>query len=145
MSTTEPIVDRGARRSGGGYEQPVSGRGNFELWSWVFMRVSGLILIFLALYHLIWWNLIVGVEHIDSQVVLTRWENPLFRLLNIALITFAMLHGLNGARYSIEDYIRARGVQLAVKAVVYTIVLGALGFGIFALLTFDPSSFSATQ
>jgi succinate dehydrogenase / fumarate reductase, membrane anchor subunit len=109
------------------------------------MRISGLILIFLSLYHLVWWNLVVGVEHIDSQMVLERWSNPLYRLFNVALVTFAMLHGLNGARYSIEDYIRRPGLQVAVKAIVYTIVLATLAFGIFALLTFDASILVANR
>ena len=134
---------RGSARTGGGYDRPPS--GNFELWSWFFMRISGLLLIFLALYHLIWWNLIVGVEHLDSDLVLDRWTNPLFRAFNIALVTFAMLHGLNGARYSIEDYVRTPSRQIAVKAVVYTIVLASLAFGIFALLTFDPALLSANR
>jgi succinate dehydrogenase / fumarate reductase, membrane anchor subunit len=43
------------------------------------MRISGLLLIFLALYHLIWWNLVIGVEHLDSQIVIERWNNPLWR------------------------------------------------------------------
>jgi succinate dehydrogenase / fumarate reductase, membrane anchor subunit len=139
MSTREKVAQRGDARPGGGYDLPMSERSNFELWSWVFMRVSGVILIFLALYHLVWQNLIVGVEHLDAQLVANRWSNPMFRLLNIALLTFAMLHGLNGARYSIEDYVRRPGLQLAVKILVYTIVLGSLVFGMFALLTFDPS------
>src|SRR3712207_8611311 len=122
MSTAETTVsERGEARRGGGYRQPKGDRGRFEVSSWFFMRISGLLLIFLALYHLIWWNLIVGVEHLDSQLVINRWNNPLYRFLNVALLTFAMLHGLNGARYSIEDYIRRPGRQMAVKAVVYTI------------------------
>ena len=138
MSTQESTAARGEARPGGGYDIPKArGRGNFELWSWIFMRVSGVILIFLALYHLVWQNLIVGVEHLDADLVIDRWSNPLFRLLNVALLTFAMLHGLNGARYSIEDYIRKPGARKAVKAIVYGIVLLALAWGIFALLTYD--------
>jgi succinate dehydrogenase / fumarate reductase, membrane anchor subunit len=112
-------------------------RSRFELYSWVFMRVSGVILLFMALYHLYWWNLVVGVEHLSAQLVMERWNQPLWRLFNIGLATFAMLHGLNGARYSIEDYIRNPKIQRPVKYVVYTIVLGALLWAVFALLTFD--------
>ena len=135
--------DRGAPRQGGGYQRPTGARSNFEVWSWFFMRISGLILIFLALYHLVWWNLVIGVEHLDSEVVIERWNNPLWRAFNVALVVFAMLHGLNGARYSIEDYIRKPGAQMAVKAIVYTIVLATLAWGIFALLTFDPATLVA--
>jgi succinate dehydrogenase / fumarate reductase membrane anchor subunit len=78
-------------------------------------------------------------------VVIERWNNPLWRLFNVALVSFAMLHGLNGARYSIEDYVRAPGKQVAVKAVVYTIVLSVLAFGIYAMATFDASAFFADR
>jgi succinate dehydrogenase / fumarate reductase, membrane anchor subunit len=141
MSTTSRVVELGLGQRGNTSRQPVHARGRFEVFSWFFMRVSGLILIFLALYHLVWWNLVIGVEHLDSQVVIERWRNPIWRLFNIALVTFALSHGLNGARYSIEDYVRHRGVQLGVKVVVYTIVLGTLAIGVFALVTFDPATF----
>jgi succinate dehydrogenase / fumarate reductase, membrane anchor subunit len=145
MSAPAAVVERGSRRPGGGYALPRGTRGGFEVISWFFMRVSGLILIFLALYHLIWWNLVIGVEHLDSQIVIERWNNPLWRFFNIALVTFSMLHGLNGARYSIEDYVRHPGWQVAAKAVVYTVVLGAMVFGIFALITFDAAAFLANR
>src|SRR3712207_6175222 len=137
MSTAETTVsERGEARRGGGYVQPKGDRGRFEVLSWFFMRISGLLLIFLALYHLIWWNLVIGVEHLDSQVVIERWSNPLWRTFNIALVTFAMLHGLNGARYSIEDYVRKPGAQKVVKGIVYTLVIASMLIAIFALLTF---------
>jgi succinate dehydrogenase / fumarate reductase, membrane anchor subunit len=141
VSAPASVAERGTPRKGGGYQQPAKGRSGFEVYSWFFMRISGLFLVFLALYHLIWWNLVIGVEHLDSQVVIERWRNPLWRLFNVALVSFAMLHGLNGARYSIEDYVRKPGIQVAVKAVVYSIVLASLAFGVFALLTFDPAAF----
>lgn len=149
MSAPIEVVDtteeRGPARRGGGYDKPRSARGGFELWSWVFMRVSGLILIFLALYHLVWWNLIVGVEHLDSDLVLERWSEPSFKLFNAALVSFAMLHGLNGARYSIEDYVRKPGAQKVVKGVVYFVVLASLAFGLFAVVTFDPSTWPGNR
>lgn len=140
MSAPAQVAERGAARRGGGYLRPTGKRSNFEVLSWFFMRVSGLVLIFLALYHLVWWNLVIGVEHLDSQVVIERWNNPFWRLFNVALVLFAMLHGLNGARYSIEDYVRRPGLQLVVKSVVYTVVLGAMTVAVFALLTFDPAT-----
>ncbi len=66
-----------------------------------------------------------------------RWTNPFNRLYNVALCVFAMLHGLNGLRYSIEDYVRKPGRQVAVKAVAYTLLLSVMAWGVFALLTFD--------
>ena len=131
--------ERGEARRGGGYNRPRKvARSNFELYSWVFMRVSGLILIFLALYHLVWWNLVVGVEHLDADLVRERWTNPFNRLYNVALCVFAMLHGTNGLRYSIEDYVRKPGLQVFAKGLAYTLLMSVMAWGVFALLTFDP-------
>ena len=121
---------------------PVRKRSNFELYSWFFMRISGVLLIFLALYHLIWWNLVIGVEHLSAELVRERWTNPFWRFANVALLAFSMLHGLNGLRYSIEDYVRKPGLQLAVKSVAYVVVLAALSIALFALFTFDPAVFA---
>ena len=142
MSTVDTVDGdvRGPRKAGGGYERPAGGRrSNFELYSWVFMRVSGLALIFMALYHLVWWNLVVGVEHLSADLVRERWSHWPWRLFNVGLVLFAMLHGLNGLRYSIEDYVRRPRLQKAVKAVLYGIILLAMAWGVWALLTFDPS------
>lgn len=140
MSAPPMVTERGPARRGGGYDRPGGRSGNFEVNSWFFMRISGLLLIFLALYHVIWWNLVIGVEHLSAELVIERWHNPFFRLFNVALLTFSLLHGLNGARYSIEDYVRSPGRQMTVKTIVYTIVLGAWAVGLFALFTFDPAT-----
>ncbi|HEU4560270.1 MAG TPA: succinate dehydrogenase, hydrophobic membrane anchor protein [Longimicrobium sp.] len=127
------------RNARGGYDRPKKDhRSNFELYAWFFMRISGLLLIFMALYHLTWWNLVVGVEHLSADLVRERWSNPFWRLFNVGLVSFAMLHGLNGLRYSIEDYVRKPGLRVATKTVLYTIILVSLAWGIFALLTFNP-------
>lgn len=127
------------RNQRGGYDRPKKDhRSNFELYAWFFMRITGLLLIFMTLYHLTWWNLVVGVEHLSADLVRERWTNPFWRLFNVGLVSFAMLHGLNGLRYSIEDYVRKPGLRVATKSVLYTIVLVSLAWGIFALLTFNP-------
>jgi succinate dehydrogenase / fumarate reductase membrane anchor subunit len=149
MSTSQEslykVAVRGAPRRGGGFERPTSARSNFELYSWLFMRVSGVILIFLALYHLVWWNLVVGVHHLDADLVRERWTNPFNRLYNVALCVFSIAHGLNGLRYSIEDYIRKPGRQVAAKAFAYTLFISVMAWGVFALLTFDPLIQSASR
>ena len=139
----DSTIARGEARPGGGHDAPparVGGGRGFELRAWVFMRVSGVLLLFMALYHLIWWNLYVGVEHLSAELVLERWNNPLWRLFNVGLASFALLHGLNGLRYSIEDYVRSPRAQRTAKTIAYVVVLGTLAWGVFALLTFDFTS-----
>ena len=50
--------------------------GGFELGMWFFMRISGLILVFLALGHLCITHILNNVETINYYFVATRWANP---------------------------------------------------------------------
>ncbi|HWV58074.1 MAG TPA: hypothetical protein VNZ57_11545, partial [Longimicrobiales bacterium] len=43
--------------------------GKFELYSWLFMRVSGVVLLGIAVFHLFWMHMVIGVENIDFSVV----------------------------------------------------------------------------
>jgi succinate dehydrogenase / fumarate reductase, membrane anchor subunit len=145
VTASQTSTTRGAPRRGGGYGRPSAAAGNsrFEVASWFFMRLSGLALIFLVLYHLIWWNLVIGVEHLDAGVVIERWQNPWWRFFNFAMVSLALLHGWNGARYVIEDYVRRPGWQLAVKTLVYAVIGVTLAMGIWALVVFDPAAYFA--
>jgi succinate dehydrogenase / fumarate reductase, membrane anchor subunit len=46
------------------------------------------------------------------------------------------VHGLNGVRWSIDDYLRARGARAAVKAVLYTVSGVLFAYGTFTILTY---------
>jgi succinate dehydrogenase / fumarate reductase, membrane anchor subunit len=52
-------------------------RQGFETWSWFFMRVSGLVLLFLALLHFAITHILNDVTETDARFVAERWENPL--------------------------------------------------------------------
>ena len=112
-------------------------KANFETWSWYFMRVSGLILLFLALTHFAITHILHDVVDTDAEFVGERWDNPLWRLFDWTLLALALLHGLNGLRWSIDDYIRSRPARAAVKAVVYTLSGVLFAYGTFTIVTFQ--------
>jgi succinate dehydrogenase / fumarate reductase membrane anchor subunit len=111
-------------------------RQNFETWSWFFMRVSGLVLVFLSLLHFAITHIINDVIETDAAFVAARWENPLWRLFDLSLLYLAMVHGLNGVRWSIDDYIRSQRARAAVKAVLYTVSGALLVYGTITIVTF---------
>ncbi len=47
--------------------------GGLELWSWLFMRLSGLLLLFLALGHLVIMHLVHNVDEISYAFVASRY------------------------------------------------------------------------
>lgn len=110
---------------------------NSELAWWVFMRVSGFLLIFLTFGHLWMYNIAINAGTIDYAFVVERQSLAWVRIYDTFLLGLAMLHGTNGLRYSIEDYIRNRAARAWVKILVYTVAIGIFIFGIMTLWTFS--------
>ncbi|MGH9267547.1 MAG: succinate dehydrogenase hydrophobic membrane anchor subunit [Acidimicrobiales bacterium] len=113
-------------------------RPNFETWSWLFMRVSGLALLFLALTHFALTHIVNDVVETDSAFVADRWRNPLWRVFDWLLLALALLHGLNGLRLIIDDYVRRPRRRLAVKVGLYSLSLALFLLGTQTIVTFDP-------
>ena len=114
---------------------------NSELAWWVFMRVSGLALIFLTFGHLFMTNILIDAGKIDFTFVASRLSNPLIKIYDTFLLGLAMLHGVNGLRYSLEDYISARSGRFMAKVLVYSLMVAVFVFGIMALWATDFSQF----
>ena len=112
--------------------------GGFELWAWVFMRLSGLALLFLALGHLIIMHLINNVDRIDYNFVAGRYAGGFWRAYDGALLLLAMLHGLNGSKILIDDYIHQPGKRRAALAFLYIIGGTFLVMGFYVVIFFKP-------
>jgi succinate dehydrogenase / fumarate reductase membrane anchor subunit len=112
--------------------------GGFELWSWFFMRISGLILLGLALGHLALMHLLNNVDVIDYDFVAARYQEWGWRGYDLAMLVLAMLHGLNGARILIDDYIHPPGWRRLTIALLYLVGGSFLVLGIAVIVFFQP-------
>ena len=115
--------------------------GGFELFAWLFMRVSGLVLVFLALGHLAIMHLINHIDNIDFQFVAERYATPFWRTYDLLMLVLALMHGCNGLRTVLEDYCRKPALRVAALSTLYVVcfVFGVMGAMI--ILTFQPSDF----
>ncbi|HET8766318.1 succinate dehydrogenase hydrophobic membrane anchor subunit [Phycicoccus sp. M110.8] len=136
-SQTTPVPTEPVRQSP--YRRVNRGRGNFELWSWVFMRGSGILLLVLVFGHL-FVNLMLGegIHAIDFAFVAGKWASPFWQVWDMLMLWLAMLHGFNGVRTIINDYTERENTRwvlkgLLVLATFFTVVLGTL-----VIFTFDP-------
>ncbi|HEX2864801.1 MAG TPA: succinate dehydrogenase [Deinococcales bacterium] len=114
-------------------------KSNPELAWWVFMRLSGVFLVFLTVFHL-FSNYIVTSELSENyDWVVRKYSSSSERLYLFALLFLGLTHGVNGMRYGIDDY-TARNPRLRVflKALLYTVVGAILVFGTLALFTVVP-------
>ncbi len=113
--------------------------GGFETFSWYFFRVSGVVLIFLVIIHLIIMHVTTDVACTTYQFVALRYSNPLWRLFDWLLLTLALLHGMNGLRIVIDDYVRGRGMRLVLLSTAGVLTLAFFMLGTITLITFSAS------
>jgi succinate dehydrogenase / fumarate reductase membrane anchor subunit len=132
-----PTVPPPAAPADGGTPLQRRPRQSFETWSWFFMRISGLVLVFLALIHFSLTHIVNDVTDTDARFVAERWDNPLWRLFDWALLVLALLHGLNGLRWIIDDYVRSPAKRAVTKSVLYSVSFALLGYGTLTIVTFS--------
>jgi len=85
---------------------------NWELMWWVFMRVSGLVLVIL-----LWMHIYIG----PSLMTVKAYD--------FTLLALALLHGVNGARYVIDDNVHNGSLRVILKSVLYLSVAVLLAAG----------------
>jgi succinate dehydrogenase / fumarate reductase, membrane anchor subunit len=116
------------------------GKNRFERTAWVFMRYSGLALLFLALFHFVMQHVFIGTHMIQTSDTMRRWgvqgqsiniDHLAWRLYYMVTLLLAMLHGMNGLRQVAYDYIHAKpvyNVLMGVAAIVIGLItlVGAL-------------------
>lgn len=130
-STVEsPLLERPRMRRAG---------GNYELYSWLFMRASGVLLLVLVFGHL-FVNLVpgTGVQRVDFDFVVGKWENPFWQVWDLLMLGLAELHGGNGLRTVINDYVTRPRLRFALLALLITATVVVLVAGALTIFTFDP-------
>ncbi|SNT16884.1 succinate dehydrogenase / fumarate reductase membrane anchor subunit [Micrococcales bacterium KH10] len=121
------------------YQRKKVSRGNFELYSWVFMRASGALLVVLIFGHL-FVNLMVGdgVHAIDFAFVGGKWASPVWQIWDLLMLWLAMIHGNNGVRTILNDYVSRDLLRLWLKVILYTMTITIIVLGTLVIFTFDP-------
>lgn len=123
------------RRAG----RPLPGRG-FEFWWWVFMRISGLVLMVLVIGHVVIMHVVGGgIDRVNFAFVAVRWQNPFWRTWDWLILALAILHGINGLRAITLDYVRRPGVRIAINWLFYITGTVLFALGSIVVFSFDPS------
>jgi succinate dehydrogenase / fumarate reductase membrane anchor subunit len=115
--------------------------GGYELFMWYFMRLSGLALVFLAVGHLFIMHILNNVETINYAFVASRWTAPrtgwIWRLWDISLISLAVIHGFNGLRQVLYEYLNAGG-RIIAGTITWVLTLVFILGGGYSILMFVP-------
>ncbi len=112
--------------------------GGFETFSWYFMRISAIGLFFLAIIHLFLNHVTTDVACTSYQLVAARYANPFWRVYDWLLLTLALLHGMNGLRIIMNDYVRGQAWRIRIESLLGFLVLVLFMVGTVTLITFQP-------
>jgi succinate dehydrogenase / fumarate reductase membrane anchor subunit len=104
-------------------EQTAATKLDYEGKAWILMRYSSILLIPLVWIHILWQDVIIGVHNIDLNYVLQRWNNIGLQIYDIALLTFAFAHGMNGLRQVLLDYIHGETARKRISTLVFILWL----------------------
>lgn len=146
VRTTRQTVDGAASGAGGyraGRERP---GGGWELWTWLFMRISGLVLALLAVGHILIMTVSGGgVSRVNFGFVAVRWASPFWRTWDWALLSLALVHGINGLRVIVQDYVKPVAWRFAIDMLFYVLGFVLFVLGTVTVFTFDPSKWPGTS
>jgi succinate dehydrogenase / fumarate reductase membrane anchor subunit len=111
---------------------------NVELYSWFFMRISAVVLFFMAVFHLVYMHIFLGLDAITFDLIAQRWTSPGWRLFDLFLLTFGWIHGTNGIRIIVDDYVHPQGWRVLTKSVLYVLAFILIVLGGYVIFTFKP-------
>lgn len=112
---------------------------NWERIGWAFMRVSGVLLVILIFGHL-FTNLMVGqgVAAIDFAFVAGKMADPFWVVWDTLMLVLAFIHGANGMRTIINDYVSKATTRRALQVTLFIVTTVLIVLGLLVIYTFDP-------
>jgi succinate dehydrogenase / fumarate reductase, membrane anchor subunit len=116
-----------------------SRRFNIEKWGWLYMRASGVLLIVLIFGHL-FVNLYAGegVRQVDFAFIAGKYATPFWQVWDFLMLTLALIHGSNGMRTIVNDYVHSPRIGTVIKAVLGIAALLLIVLGTLVIFTFNP-------
>lgn len=120
--------------------RPRSLGGNFELWSWFFMRISGIVLLVMVLLHFAIMHVFTPIEQVNFAFVAARYATPFWRVYDLVVLLLALIHGMNGVRVVSDDLFHSKGWRLVIVSLIYLVSFIFVALGALVIFTFNPNA-----
>ena len=119
-------------------------KNNFERYAFLFMRLSGILLLLLAVGHMMLQHVLRDVHNLTLQVVQDVWRSWGWRAYDLLLLIFAILHGFSGLRQVLQDYIHEPKTLKIVGYVLLSLAIVTIIWSAVAIFSFDSDAIMAT-
>jgi succinate dehydrogenase / fumarate reductase membrane anchor subunit len=127
---------------------------SFEYIMWIFTRISGVVLILLALIGvsaafvmgartqmdagtLARWMFFPNPNHVvnsDIPDVAMGWANAYWQIMQMLFVFFGGTHGINGIRMVIEDYVSVSWLRIFLRSLLFIVWLFMMIVAVYVIL-----------
>ena len=113
---------------------------NFERYAYLFMRMSGLALLILAVGHMMIQHVLNSSGNLTLIFVAEQWNSWGWKAYDVFLLLFAIPHGVNGLRNILEDYIHNPGLMKTINIILAIFVVATVIWAAIGISLFDPEA-----
>ncbi len=112
---------------------------SFERYPWLFMRLSGVAMLILAVGHMVIQHVLNSSTNLTLQFVAAQWSNWGWKAFDILLLWMAIPHGVRGLYNILSDYVHNDGARRVLNIVLSLFVVLTVIWATIAIALFDPA------
>lgn len=110
-----------------------------ERYGWLFMRLSGVAMLVLAVGHMVIQHILNSSTNLTLQFVAVQWSSWGWKTFDILLLWMAIPHGVRGLNTILDDYIHSPGLGRAIRILLALFVIATVIWATIAIALFDPA------
>lgn len=112
-------------------------QSQLERYGYLFMRLSGVALVFLAITHMMIQHVLNDVHDLSLAFVRSVWRSWGWRIFDLLMLILATTHGFNGLRVVLEDYVHSPRAVEILRWILTVFLIVTVIWSAVAILTFD--------
>jgi succinate dehydrogenase / fumarate reductase membrane anchor subunit len=114
-------------------------RSPLERYGYLFMRLTGVALLLLAVGHMMIQHVLNDVHNLTLAFVQAQWSSWGWRAYDLLLLIFAISHGFNGLRTVLEDYVHNERTVRVLRWALFVFLVITIFWAAVAIISFDAS------
>lgn len=112
---------------------------NYERYLWLFMRLSGVAMLILAVGHMVIQHILNSSTTLTLSFVAAQWSSWGWKAFDIALLWMAIPHGIRGLFNILTEYIHGGAARRVIAALLTLFVVATVIWATIAIALFDPA------
>ncbi len=114
---------------------------NYERYAWLFMRLSGVAMLILAVGHMVIQHIVNSSTTLSLEFVAAQWNSWGWKAFDILLLWMAIPHGIRGLYNVLADYIHNPGLMRVIGLLLGLFVIATVIWATIAISLFDSAAF----